>query len=30
MMDSVFEEIEVAFLRDWPSKAAGLVQRGVA
>ena len=30
MMDSVFEEIEVAFLREWPSKAAGLVQRGVA
>jgi chromosome partitioning protein len=30
MMDSVFEEVEVAFLREWPSKAAALVERGVA
>jgi len=30
MMDSVFEEIELAFLRDWPSKSSQLVQRGVA
>jgi chromosome partitioning protein len=29
MMDSVFGEIEVAFLRDWPSKAAVLAKRGV-
>jgi len=30
MMNSVFEEVEVAFLRDWPSKAQALVERGVA
>jgi chromosome partitioning protein len=30
MMNSVFEEVEVAFLRDWPSKAQSLVERGVA
>jgi chromosome partitioning protein len=29
MMDSVFEEIEVAFLRNWPSKAGELTRRGI-
>ena len=29
MMDSVFEEIELAILREWPSKAAALSQRGI-
>ncbi len=29
MMDSVFEELEVAFLRVWPSKAGALTQRGI-
>ena len=30
MMDGVFAEVEVAFLRDWPSKAAELAKRGMA
>jgi chromosome partitioning protein len=30
MMDGVFGEVEVAFLRDWPSKAAELAARGMA
>lgn len=29
MMDSVFEEIEVAILREWPSKASALVRQGI-
>ncbi len=29
MMNGVFEELEVAFLRDWPSKAGLLAARGV-
>jgi len=29
MMDSVFEEIEVAILREWPSKAGALVRQGI-
>jgi chromosome partitioning protein len=29
MMDAVFAEIEVAILREWPSKATALSQRGV-
>jgi chromosome partitioning protein len=29
MMDSVFEEVELAFLREWPSKAGVLAARGV-
>ena len=29
MMDGVFEEIELAILREWPSKAAALSQRGI-
>jgi chromosome partitioning protein len=29
MMDAVFGEVEVAILREWPSKAAQLSQRGV-
>jgi chromosome partitioning protein len=29
MMDAVFAEIELAILREWPSKAAELSQRGV-
>ena len=29
MMDSVFEEVELAVLREWPSKATALSQRGV-
>jgi chromosome partitioning protein len=29
MMDSVFSEIELSLLREWPSKAAQLSQRGV-
>jgi len=29
MMDSVFEEIELAILREWPSKAGALSQRGI-
>ena len=29
MMGSVFEEIELAVLREWPSKAAALSQRGI-
>jgi chromosome partitioning protein len=29
MMDSVFEEIELAILREWPSKAAELSARGI-
>ena len=28
MMDSVFEEIELAVLREWPSKAAALEPAG--
>ena len=28
-MDSVFEEVELAVLREWPSKATALSQRGV-
>jgi chromosome partitioning protein len=30
MMDAVFAEVEVAFLRDWPSKTGVLAKRGVA
>jgi hypothetical protein len=30
MMDSVFGEIEVALLREWPSKRALLNERGIA
>jgi chromosome partitioning protein len=30
MMDAVFGELELAFLRDWPSKANELAARGVA
>jgi chromosome partitioning protein len=30
MMDNVFEEIELAVLREWPSKAAELTQRAIA
>ena len=30
MMDSVFGEIEVALLREWPSKRALLTERGIA
>jgi chromosome partitioning protein len=29
MMDAVFEEVEVAFLREWPSKAGSLAERGI-
>ncbi len=29
MMDSVFAEIELSILREWPSKAAALSQRGI-
>jgi hypothetical protein len=29
MMDAVFEEVEVAFLRIWPSKAGQLAERGI-
>jgi chromosome partitioning protein len=29
MMDSVFEEVELAFLREWPSKAGVLAGRGI-
>ncbi len=29
MMGSVFEEIELSILREWPSKAAALSQRGI-
>jgi len=29
MMDSVFSEIELAILREWPSKAAALSQQGI-
>jgi chromosome partitioning protein len=29
MMDSVFSEIELGLLREWPSKAAELSQRGI-
>src|SRR5580692_2075814 len=29
MMDSVFEEVELAILREWPSKASDLVKRGI-
>ena len=29
MMNGVFEEIELAILREWPSKAAALSQRGI-
>ena len=29
MMNSVFEEVELAILREWPSKAAALSERGV-
>jgi chromosome partitioning protein len=29
MMDSVFAEIELSLLREWPSKAAALSQRGI-
>ena len=29
MMDSVFEEVELAFLREWPSKAGDLAARGI-
>jgi len=29
MMDSVFEEVELAFLREWPSKAGVLAARGI-
>ena len=29
MMDAVFGEVELAILREWPSKAALLSQRGV-
>jgi chromosome partitioning protein len=30
MMDSVFDEVELAFLREWPSKAGSLVARGIS
>jgi hypothetical protein len=30
MMDSVFGEIELAVLREWPSKSAALTQRAIA
>jgi hypothetical protein len=30
MMDSVFGEIEVALLKEWPSKRALLNERGIA
>jgi chromosome partitioning protein len=30
MLDSVFEEIEFAIMREWPSKAQALSQRGIA
>jgi hypothetical protein len=30
MMDSVFGEIEVALLKEWPSKRALLSERGIA
>jgi chromosome partitioning protein len=30
MMDSVFGEIELAILREWPSKSAALTQRAIA
>ena len=30
MMDNVFGEIEVALLKEWPSKRAGLSERGIA
>jgi hypothetical protein len=29
MMDNVFAEIELAVLREWPSKATALSQRGI-
>jgi chromosome partitioning protein len=29
MMDAVFEEVELAVLREWPSKAEALSQRGI-
>ena len=29
MMNAVFDEVELAFLREWPSKAAGLAERGI-
>jgi hypothetical protein len=29
MLDGVFAEIELAILREWPSKAAELGQRGI-
>lgn len=29
MMDSVFSEVELAILREWPSKAAALSQQGI-
>jgi chromosome partitioning protein len=29
MMDGVFEEVELAVLREWPSKATALSQRGI-
>jgi hypothetical protein len=28
-MDSVFAEIELSLLREWPSKAGALSQRGI-
>jgi hypothetical protein len=30
MMDNVFGEVEVALLREWPSKRALLNERGIA
>jgi hypothetical protein len=30
MMDNVFGEIEVALLKEWPSKQAYLSKRGIA
>jgi chromosome partitioning protein len=29
MLDSVFEEVELAILREWPSKAEALTKRGI-
>jgi len=30
MLDGVFGEIELRFLRDWPSKRAALYEKGIA
>jgi hypothetical protein len=29
MLDGVFEEVELAILREWPSKAEALTKRGI-